>query len=86
LPGISLSIQNLPCLWLLYGVKNLTERMEALLKHFDLEKFETPSADCFFGEQTRVSLAKAMLNQPHLLLWMNRLRRWIRRPRARFVP
>ena len=48
----------------LYGVKDLAERMEALLQQFDLEKFRNVKCGVLSsGEQTRVCLAKAMLNR-----------------------
>src|SRR5262249_7764463 len=40
-----------------------------LLKQFDLERFRDVKAGVLSsGEQTRLCLAKAMLNEPHLLL------------------
>jgi ABC-2 type transport system ATP-binding protein len=69
LPGNLTVHQNLRVFGLLYGVRNLTERIEALLQQFDLEKFRDVKCGVLSsGEQTRVSLAKAMLNSPQLLL------------------
>jgi ABC-2 type transport system ATP-binding protein len=69
LPGNLTVQQNLRVFGLLYGVKNLTGRIEALLQEFELEKFRDVKCGVFSsGEQTRVSLAKAMLNTPQLLL------------------
>jgi ABC-2 type transport system ATP-binding protein len=69
LPGNLTVQQNLRVFGLLYGVKNLAERIEALLQQFDLEKFRDVKCGVLSsGEQTRVSLAKAMLNSPQLLL------------------
>jgi len=53
----------------LYSVKDLAQRIENLLRQFDLEKFrDTKCGVLSSGEQTRVGLAKAMLNRPKLLL------------------
>ena len=69
LPGNLTVQQNLRVFGLLYGVKNPTERIEALLQQFDLQKFRDVKCGVLSsGEQTRVSLAKAMLNSPQLLL------------------
>lgn len=69
LPGNLTVKQNLRIFGLLYGVKNLTGRIEALLRQFDLEKFRDVKCGILSsGEQTRVALAKAMLNPPRLLL------------------
>ena len=69
LPGNLTVQQNLRVFGLLYGVKNLTGRIEALLQQFELEKFRDVKCGVLSsGEQTRVSLAKAMLNAPQLLL------------------
>ena len=61
--------QNLRVFGLLYGVAGLAERIEALLAQYDLARFRNTKCGLLSsGEQTRVSLAKAMLNRPHLLL------------------
>jgi ABC-2 type transport system ATP-binding protein len=69
LPGNLTVYQNLRIFGLIYGVKDLRQRIEALLQQFDLERFrDTKCGVLSSGEQTRASLAKAMLNQPQLLL------------------
>jgi ABC-2 type transport system ATP-binding protein len=69
LPGNLTVQQNLRIFGMIYGVKNLSERIEQLLRQFDLEQFrDTKAGVLSSGEQTRVYLAKAMLNRPHLLL------------------
>jgi len=69
LPGNLTAYQNLRVFGLLYGVNNLTERIDLLLRQFDLEAFRDVKCGVLSsGEQTRVCLAKAMLNHPHLLL------------------
>lgn len=69
LPGNLTVWQNLRVFGLLYGVKHLEPRIQALLEQFDLEKFrDTKCGVLSSGEQTRASLAKALLNRPELLL------------------
>jgi ABC-2 type transport system ATP-binding protein len=69
LPGNLTVYQNLRVFGLIYDVKALSERIEALLKQFDLKKFRDAKCGVLSsGEQTRVCLAKAMLNKPQLLL------------------
>jgi ABC-2 type transport system ATP-binding protein len=69
LPGNLTVRQNLRIFGLLYDVQNLSTRIDELLKEFDLEKFQhTRCGVLSSGEQTRVCLAKAMLNKPRLLL------------------
>ena len=69
LPGNLTVAQNLRIFGLIYGVHKLSERIEILLRQFDLEQFrDTKCGVLSSGEQTRVSLAKAMLNSPNLLL------------------
>ena len=69
LPGNLTIYQNLRIFSLLYGVKDIPKRIEEVLKYFDLVKFKDKKCGVLSsGEQTRVGLAKAMLNNPHLLL------------------
>jgi ABC-2 type transport system ATP-binding protein len=69
LPGNLTVAENLRFFGMIYGVGNLAKRIEALLGQFDLHQFRGVKCGVLSsGEQTRVSLAKAMLNQPRLLL------------------
>ncbi|MBV9774827.1 MAG: ABC transporter ATP-binding protein [Gemmatimonadetes bacterium] len=69
LPGNLTVYQNLRVFGLIYRVAGLRERIEALLEEFDLRRFrDTRCGVLSSGEQTRVALAKAMLNRPRLLL------------------
>jgi ABC-2 type transport system ATP-binding protein len=69
LPGNLTVTQNLRIFGMLYGVENLSDRIEELLRDFALDKFRDVKAGVLSsGEQTRVCLAKAMLNRPRLLL------------------
>jgi len=69
LPGNLTVSQNLRIFGRLYGVRDLSKRVDELLKQFDLEAFcDKKCGVLSSGEQTRVGLAKAMLNRPRLLL------------------
>jgi len=69
LPGNLTVEQNLRFFAMLYGVQAIGERIATLLEQFDLARFRhTKCGVLSSGEQTRVSLAKAMLNEPRLLL------------------
>jgi ABC-2 type transport system ATP-binding protein len=69
LPGNLTVAQNLRVFGMLYSVPHLRDRIETTLHDFDLVHFrDTKCGVLSSGEQTRVALAKAMLNQPRLLL------------------
>ena len=69
LPGNLTVQQNLRIFGMIYGVKDVSRRIEEVLRQFDLEKFrDTKAGILSSGEQTRVYLAKAMMNRPHVLL------------------
>jgi len=69
LPGNLTVYENLHVFGLLYGVRDLTERIDILLEQFGIRPFRDVKCGVLSsGEQTRLSLAKAMLNRPHLLL------------------
>jgi ABC-2 type transport system ATP-binding protein len=69
LPGNLTVAQNLRIFGMIYNVDDLTNRIEDALQEFDLVRFRDIRCGALSsGEQTRVSLAKAMLNRPRLLL------------------
>jgi ABC-2 type transport system ATP-binding protein len=69
LPGNLTVEQNLRIFGMLYGVRQLRARIDAVIRQFDLERFRRVKCGVLSsGEQTRVSVAKAMLNEPRLLL------------------
>ena len=68
-PGNLTVVQNLNIFGRLYGVRGLPGRIDELLAQFDLQPFRDKKCGVLSsGEQTRVGLAKAMLNRPDLLL------------------
>jgi ABC-2 type transport system ATP-binding protein len=61
--------QNLRVFGRLYGVKDLANRISALLREFELENRQHAKCGLLSsGEQTRLCLIKAFLNRPRLLL------------------
>jgi len=69
LPGNLTVSQNLRVFGRLYGVKDLQERIAVLLDQFDLKDRQHVKCGVLSsGEQTRLSLVKALLNRPRLLL------------------
>jgi len=69
LPGNLTVSQNLYIFSLLYAVSHPRERVKELLHEFDLERYaDTKTGVLSSGELSRVNLAKALLNEPELLL------------------
>jgi ABC-2 type transport system ATP-binding protein len=61
--------QNLTVFGKLYGVSPVRERIRELAAQFDLNAFlDRPTGKLSSGQKTRVSLAKALLNHPEILL------------------
>ena len=69
LPGNLTVAQNLRIFGMIYDVPDLDRRIEDLVRMFDLARYRNTRCGLLSsGEQTRVSLAKALLNKPKLLL------------------
>jgi ABC-2 type transport system ATP-binding protein len=61
--------QNLRVFGKLYGVPELERRIEQLAEQLDLSEFiDRPTGKLSSGQKTRVSLAKALINRPEVLL------------------
>ncbi len=61
--------ENLTVYARLYGVPNVRQRIGELAADLDIEGLlRRPTGDLSSGQRTRVALAKALLNQPELLL------------------
>ena len=61
--------QNLTVFGMLYGVANLTARIAEIAAELDLvDLLDRPTGKLSAGQKTRVSLAKALINAPDLLL------------------
>ena len=61
--------QNLTVLGMLYGVASLSERIAEVAGELELtDLLDRPTGKLSAGQKTRVSLAKAMINSPELLL------------------
>ena len=61
--------ENLKVYGRLYGVKNLKEKIDNLIEKLNLIEFKSrKTGELSSGEKNRVSLAKALINDPEILL------------------
>jgi len=61
--------QNLKVFGMLYGVQNLSARIDEIAHALELtDLLDRPTGKLSAGQKTRVSLAKALINEPDLLL------------------
>jgi ABC-2 type transport system ATP-binding protein len=61
--------QNMTVFGMLYGVEDLRKRIAQLARELDLVDFiDRPTGRLSAGQKTRVSLAKALINNPDVLL------------------
>ena len=69
LPGNLTVAQNLRVFGMIYDAPDLSSRIDEVIEAFDLARYRNARCGLLSsGEQTRVSLAKALLNKPRLLL------------------
>lgn len=86
--------ENLEIYARLYGVRDRAQRIGSLCRELDIEAFrDRPYGTLSAGQKTRITLAKALINQPELLLLdeptasldpdtADRVRSWLLRYRA----
>ncbi len=61
--------QNLEIYGRLYGIKNLSERINEISNDLDIKNFfDRKTGELSSGQKNRVSLAKALINKPEILL------------------
>jgi ABC-2 type transport system ATP-binding protein len=61
--------ENLKVYGKMYGVKNLKDKISDLMKQLNLSEFEKrKTGELSSGQKNRVSLAKALINDPEILL------------------
>jgi ABC-2 type transport system ATP-binding protein len=61
--------ENLKVYARLYGVKNLKEKIDSLMEKLNLIEFKSrKTGELSSGQKNRVSLAKALINDPEILL------------------
>ena len=61
--------QNLRIFGMLYGIAKVSERIAQLAGDLDLDEFiDRPAGKLSAGQKTRVALAKALINEPDLLV------------------
>ncbi|MEM7014397.1 MAG: ABC transporter ATP-binding protein [Verrucomicrobiota bacterium] len=69
LPGNLFVRQNLTIFAMMYGVRNVRQRVQELLELFEIDHLaKRPTGHLSAGESTKVNLCKAFLNSPDLLM------------------